>query len=645
MSVDELFRELEAAIAGGDLERIGSVAQRILAQAPDDADAHKCLVRALIQRDDNDAALRALDAAPTAVQSALEFERTYALYRAGRLQDAAQRLAALASAASPHALALRAQIAYAQGDYAHAEALFAQLLQRPGPLSVADVRANWLAARSQLGLLDPTLPDSAAALVSTHEQLFNVACADAAAHRFDSAERLLLQAKAACQRAADAGDVSADDLLVELAPLDVQLAFVRHARLARGADASAIAAVYEDALERLPHTSAVHAVAANNFEALRDAADVFQAQRHLKQAATARLLPSQLATVAWNRAQLALRTNHKDAIAPLVAQLGDAAAPLVPLARAPLDEAATLIRAAADDTAASVGATLEQYLKTNPNAARVVALVAQRALVAGDKAKFVGVLQSVPDLARYPALAGAAFAIMSDAGSAGAVEWLQRLAAEQLAPRTLQLGVGRALLKLNRNAEAAKLFDALVARNKRDAEAVALLIEACAVSDPQRAAELSTRLPPLPAAVGFDIELELADSPDATRLTAIAAQVSGDGAAPDAAAAAAAAKVDAERRAKKRAHRRKYRKIILPKGVDPANPQKGPKPDAERWIPKRLRTKAKGGKVGGRGAQGGGKTEEPTSGKAQIFDAHAAPAPKAGGGGKRGGKGGKGKKR
>jgi signal recognition particle subunit SRP72 len=642
MSVDELFRELESAIAGGDLERITSVAQRILAQAPLDADAHKCLVRALIQRDDNDAALRALDAAPAAVQSALEFERTYALYRAGRLRDAAVRLDAHATA--PFALALRAQIAYAQADFAHAESLFAQLLQRPGPLNVADVRANWLAARSQLGLLDPTLADSDAALVSTHEQLFNVACADVAAHRFDSAERLLLQAKAACQRAADAGDVSADDLLVELAPLDVQLAYVRHARLARGADASAIAAVYEDAIQRLPHTSAVHAVAANNFEALRDAADVFQAQRHLKQAATARLLPSQLATVAWNRAQLALRTNHKDAIAPLVAQLGDAAAPLVPLARAPLDEAATLIRAASDDsgkdTAASVGATLEQYLKTNPNAARVVALVAQRALVAGDKAKFVGVLQSVPDLARYPALAGAAFAIMSDAGSAGVVEWLQRLAAEQLAPRTLQIGVGRALLKLNRNAEAAKLFDALVARNKRDAEAVALLIEACAVSDPQRAAELSTRLPPLPAAVGFDIELELADSPDATRLTAIAAQVSGDGAAaPDAAAAAAAAKVDAERRAKKRAHRRKYRKIILPKGVDPANPQKGPKPDPERWIPKRLRTKAKGGKVGGRGAQGGGKTEEPTSGKAQIFDAHAAPAPKAGGGGKRGGKG------
>jgi hypothetical protein len=164
---------------------------------------------------------------------------------------------------------------------------------------------------------------------------------------------------------------------------------------------------------------------------------------------------------------------------------------------------------------------------------------------------------------------------------------------ERTAPRALLVGVGRALLKHERAADAAKLFDVLVARNKRDAEAVALLIEACATCDPARAAELSTRLPALPPAVGFDIELELADSADATRLTAVAAQVSGDAVAIDPAAAAAAAKADAERLAKKRAHRRKYRKTLLPKGFDPANPNKFKKPDPERWIPKHLRTKAK----------------------------------------------------
>lgn len=634
--MEELFRDVEAAIASSDYGRIVTTSERILEQSPNDNDAHKCRIRALIASARVDDALSAMASAPSAVQSALSFEYAYALYAAGRFGASLSALNSVANV-SVHVTALRAQLAYAMANFVEAEKLYAQLLKAPGALDVDEVRANWLAARSQIADTvvddDVDAPDSA-----TYEQVFNVACAHVAARRFDAAEALLLRANALCER--DLGSSDAELLLAELAPLRVQLAYVRQMRLPRnaaaGADA-AIAATYSDALAKLSHTSAVHTVAANNFEALRDASDVFQAQRHLKQVAATRLLPTQLAAVAMNRAELALRTNHKDTVAPIVAQLDEAAAIFAPSARAPLAEAAALIRAAVDEKDDSL---LEQFLKQNASAARVRVQVAQRALAAGDKSRCVATLQAAPDLAQHPALVGAAFALLSDAGKSNdeLFAWLDKLANARAAPRALLVGVGRALLKHERAADAAKLFDVLIARNKRDAEAVALLIEACATSDPPRAAELSTRLPALPPAVGFDIELELADSADATRLTAVAAQVSGDVVAVDPAAAAAAAKADAERLAKKRAHRRKYRKSLLPKGFDPANPNKFKKPDPERWIPKHLRTKAKA--KSNRGAQGGGKTEEAATGKAQIFDAHAAPVARPPGA-KRGGKGGK----
>jgi hypothetical protein len=634
-SVEELFRDVETAIAASDYARIVATSERILEQSPQDADAHKCRIRALIGLAQIDDALAALRTAPPAVQSALAFENAYALYSAGQFNAAASALASINNN-NVHVTALRAQVAYAMANFAQAEQLYAELLRAPGALDVAEVRANWLAARAQLGgggLSDGDADDANATASTTYEQLFNVACAHVAARRFDAAEALLVRANAQCE--ADLGSSDAELLLAELAPLQVQLAYVRQMRLSRAAAANdaAIAAAYQDALARLPHTSAVHTVAANNFEALRDASDVFQAQRHLKQAANARLLPAQLAAVAMNRAQLALRTNHKDTVAPILAQLDEAAAALSPAARAPLAEAAALIRAALDEKDDSL---LEQFLKQNASSARVRVLVAQRALAAGDKARCIAALQATPDLAQHPALVGAAFALMSDAGKSSdeLFAWLAQLAGERAAPRELLVGVGRALLKHERAADAAKLFDVLVTRNKRDAEAVALLIEACATCDPARAAELSTRLPALPPAVGFDIELELADSADATRLNVVAAQLSGEAVAVDP-AAAAAAKADAERLAKKRAHRRKYRKTMFPKDFDPANPGKSKPADPERWIPKHLRKKAK---AKNRGAQGGGKTEEAATGKAQIFDAHAAPmaAPaKRGRGGKK----------
>ena len=377
----------------------------------------------------------------------------------------------------------------------------------------------------------------------------------------------------------------------------------------------------------------------------------------MKQAAGAgaRLLPEQHAVIALNRALVALRMGGKAGdIAAAKQQLRDARERLAPSdaddARATLDEAEALIAAAEADASGArdkVRAALSSLVDKQPDAARARTLLAQEKLAAGDASGAAAELQRVPRLEQRPALVGAVATLLERAnGTDAAAAFVIELCAKRDVADGVLRGSGAFLLARARASDAVPLFDALLKRNKRDADALAHLIDACAQCDPARAAELLERLPPLPAPpADFDVEKELADTASATRLANMAAEVTGGSAA--SAAAAAAAKADAERLAKKRARRKARRKPRYPQGFDPAHPENFPKPDPERWIPKRMRKANQ--KAGARGAQGGGEVDD-MKGGAKLHrvagDTKAAPKKKPpaknkGGGGKKKGKKGK----
>ena len=453
---------------------------------------------------------------------------------------------------------------------------------------------------------------------ASFELIFNVACGlielgDVSA----AADRLLLAERVGNETLVDE-DLGEDEIADELLPVRTQKARVAALR----GDVTTALEGYRAALATRSSDAAAHAVAANNLAALvgprgeGGAEAVRRVERACGQdGSPAEALrgafaaaPATIAAMATNRAVALLHTNHldrcRDALPAARRLAGDAAASLT--------EAALHVRERRPDRAEATLVQLVRQSTPGMDAHRDACLArAQIAAGAGNHAAAVDALTAVVDerFAKSPARAATLVALHELAGDVDAADAvLDDIASVKNAPVEVAIRAADRALSRGRAEAAAEAYEE--ARARADAEG----------DEESRDVARAGVAAALVAAGDID-----AAERDAEVLFASLVEARG-GAVPDAdaleetlPASVVERAADLERTFGRRESRRRgaedgegkrrrktrKRKVIHPKGFDPANP--GPPPDPERWLPLRERSTYRSKKkkqVNVRGAQG-----------------------------------------
>ena len=328
--LEDLFTKLSQAAEQGSHKRALKCADDVLKISPGDADAIRCRVTALIelQRFADCAATIEKDVADDALRRDLAFERAYALYKCGKVDESLRILQTETSQderESTRAMQLEAQLMYRAGRHDEAatiyEALFRDRADDVGesPNTAVNLAAALVAAGRG--------SDLAAALKrlkmspkDSFELAFNFACALLETGNLaDAADYLTLAKNQGAETLMDE-DLDEEAIADELVPIDAQRARVAE-MLGRKEEA---AEGYRAAMAIKSTDAATQAIAANNLAALvgprgEGGADAMrQTQRFcdkdgkLNDALVGKLTEAQRRVLVINRAKALLHSNHLD---------------------------------------------------------------------------------------------------------------------------------------------------------------------------------------------------------------------------------------------------------------------------------------------------------------------------------------------
>ena len=650
--LEDLFTKLSQAVEQGLHKRALKCADDVLKISPGDADAIRCRVTALIelQRFADCVATIEKDVADDALRKDLAFERAYALYKCGKVDESLRILQTETSQderESTRAMQLEAQLMYRAGRHDEAatiyEALFRDRADDVGesPNTAVNLAAALVAAGRG--------SDLAAALKrlkmspkDSFELAFNFACALLETGNLaDAADYLTLAKNQGAETLMDE-DLDEEAIADELVPIDAQRARVAE-MLGRKEEA---AEGYRAAMAIKSTDAATQAIAANNLAALvgprgeGGANAMRQVQRFcdkdgkLNDALVGKLTEAQRRVLVINRAKALLHSNHldrcRDALGTLRKLPGADGA-----REAAMLEAALFMRERKPEKAVK---SLTDLIASGANgdvgAVRDARLaLAQIHASAGDYAAAIEALKGVKELEGTAAGAATLVALHELAGDAsGADAVLDGSGAVSAAGAEVALRAAERKLTRGAHGEAKAIFESV-------------MDDAAADGDEKLAARAGVALA---KALGGDVVGAEADAAALFERVAAAAGGATDADSLEetlpASVLARAAELERRMRGKRGkrgedgdgAHRPKTRKkrkkkVIYPKGFDPSNP--GPAPDPERWLPLRERStwKGKRKKVNIRGAQGAssakaidqlGKTEF-SGGDAKKVDAEA----------------------
>ncbi|KAI1819709.1 hypothetical protein F4861DRAFT_115893 [Xylaria intraflava] len=216
-----------------DHDEVLKLANAAIKSSKQDTNAHHTRVIALLKVDRFDDALRAIAEGGHVLESRCIFEKAYALYKVGRLEEARDTIekAPSTQAASRPFRHLRAQIAYRAESFLDAAAIYRDLAaQEAVPHGDEnDIEINVLATNAQLewaGLghkLDGDEKRTSRADLESFETTYNTACAHIARAELAEASVLLKRARDLCEASED---LSPDEKKAELLPILVQHIYV-----------------------------------------------------------------------------------------------------------------------------------------------------------------------------------------------------------------------------------------------------------------------------------------------------------------------------------------------------------------------------------------------------------------------------------
>ncbi|KAI6093047.1 hypothetical protein F4821DRAFT_74378 [Hypoxylon rubiginosum] len=301
-----------------DHDEILKAANAAIKASKTDIDAQRTRVVALLKLDRFHDALRAIAEGGDVLEKECIFEKSYALYKSGELQDAHGTLKKSStpfqsSRAFRH---LAAQIAYRAEKFQDAADAYRHLSQGSGglPGEENDLKINTLATRAQMewnglgNILDEQERQPSRDHLEAFETAYNAACTCIARADFSRASVFLKRARDLCEASED---LSAEEKKTELLPIMVQHAYVL-AKLGKETEAVALhrSITISEILE-----APTRAVAQNNDVAIGGAGRNPYLTQRIVQSATAlsgsdKLFECQASTLRRNRYALDLQA-HK----------------------------------------------------------------------------------------------------------------------------------------------------------------------------------------------------------------------------------------------------------------------------------------------------------------------------------------------
>ncbi|KAF3320260.1 signal recognition particle subunit SRP72 [Carex littledalei] len=468
-----------------------------------------------------------------------------------------------------------------------------------------DLKANIIGALVAGGRseeVDATLSALKAKSSKNFEIVYNSACALVEKKKYAEAEEVLLNARRIGQEFLMNDDYAEDEIETELAPIAVQLGYVRQ-MMGRGQE---LIDEYNVVLSRNLADASSLAIATNNLIALRNGKEVADGLRKLDKLISKgnsekpfelsngldfRLNPKQKEALYSNRVLLLLQANKIDQAQELVSALQE----MYPKSITPiLLQAAVFVREKKVPKAEEI---LTQYSNKYPkNCMPVLLALAQIAATAGHFQISSEALSKVVEIQHMPATVATLVSLWERLGDISnatlvldaSIEWWKNAMDGERNLSVLMPKAASFKLKHGKEGEAARLYEELV-RSQGSVEALVGLVQTAAKSDLEKAERYEKKLKPLPGLKGVDVE--------ALEKTSGAKHVEGG---------THVAKMEISDEVKKAKAKKRKRKPKYPKGFDPANP--GPPPDPERWLPKRERStyrpKRKDKRAQIRGAQG-----------------------------------------
>jgi signal recognition particle subunit SRP72 len=335
---------------------------------------------------------------------------------------------------------------------------------------------------------------------------------------------------------------------------------------------------------------AVLAVAANNMLRIRGQRDLFDSWKknkaNLSDTLAKKLTPPQRKAFLTNTALLALHMNKADQCKEILPTLErEFASSVTPeLIRAALLQRAKQPKQCYEALEAAVAAAPAEGKKADA----ALLTLAQLQLQDHDLAKAIGTLKRAEGLATCPGMVGTLVALHERLGqTAEAAGCFEGVTSAPLL-RAAAAFFSRHSMWPQAAAAQQRLLDA----DSRDLQALAGLVIATSHFDPALANDQYARLevlcPPLEEgeAEMIDAEaLELASLPRTAK-----AMGPGGAAALDALRRKRGGAAEGEEEGSRRKKPRRKKRPLYPKGFDPENPSAFPKPDPERWLPKRERS-------------------------------------------------------
>ena len=243
-----------------DHEAVLKACNAALKQSKGDLATQHTKVIALLKLDRFDDALRTLDAGGDGLKQLARFERAYALYKTGELEEAKSLAKSIGD--SRGARHLQAQAFYRLEKFPEAGVVYRELSASQAALDneendlrvnsgATDAQLEWNSQGSLVQKKKPVRED-----LEAFDTAYNAACAMIARGDLPQSEFLLKRAKDLC----NASELSDSEKLAELLPISVQQLYVL-ARLGKHAEAEKMAG--EINLEEIPELSTRH-IAQNN---------------------------------------------------------------------------------------------------------------------------------------------------------------------------------------------------------------------------------------------------------------------------------------------------------------------------------------------------------------------------------------------
>ncbi|KAJ5833021.1 hypothetical protein N7474_001332 [Penicillium riverlandense] len=638
MAAQSLPSLLQRATIDDDEEVLRSC-NAALAKSKTDLNAQHVKAVALLKLDRYEDSLRVFASAGDALKERASLEYAYALYKCGKLDEAAEAVAR--SGAGRGASHLDAQVSYRAEKFRRTAEIYNTLSQGRETFSneANDLSINSWATDAQLHWKGESGSARHARLsredLESFETVYNAACANIAKGDFKPGELLIKRAKEICRTSEE---LAPEDKAAELVPIAIQHLYVL---LRQGKTEEAESVLQEIAVDNVSELSTKR-IAQNNivlarqttvnpyilYKALHDTPDAINNDRPFEfqnnilvgNSHAADLLVQKYDGMIRSTAKTLSRSPYPStaAITNLLSVYNAAAHAQGQTGAPALKQILSLLERRPKDLGLLL--TVVQLYVSAGNTTSAIAVM-ERSLhsledsiaEADQEARFNPGLLSV--LVSLYQLEGRKVQIRSALAQA-ATYWRSK----PEPPVSLLRAAAASLLHSEDRADlatAGDLFHSLHKQDPSDRVAIAGYVASQATLDYSQVESQLDRLPAVADLIG-DIDVSTLESagiaPSASSAAAAAAAFAG---------ARKRAAADKEGRASKR-----VRKSRLPKDYDPAK-----KPDPERWLPLRDRSsyRPKGRKGKQRAAertQGGVVSE-----KAEDLSAAAAAKPSAGGGG------------